>query len=513
MDINYKASPTFKLVHRDTNDVIGVRGPVGSGKSVGCVNHMLLVAMNQAQASDGVRYTRWVCVRNTYPELKATVIKTFQEWIPEEVCPIVYNSPIFGLLDIEHPDGETRIHCEFYFLSLDKPKDVQKLMSFEMTGIWINEAQFLNKAIVTEAVSRATQARYPTASKGYPTWCGVIMDTNSPDDDHWWYELEKGVDEYGEPKKPSNWSFYEQPGALIEITNIPHDALSPEIKANIEKGWFRDIQGKRFVANPLAENVRHDNKGYSAWFDQLGGASLNWIRSRICNQFVTVADGRPVYGDHFNRELHVAKQKLLPVKGWRTIVGIDFGLTPSAIFGQISPIGQLRIVDEIVASGMGAERFIQQDVKPLLAQKYRGCDVEFFGDPAGIARAQSDETTCFQIMEREGLNADAAHTNDLTPRLEAVRGFLSRLIGRGQPAMIISPHCKKLIKGYETGYQYKRLNVSGEERFTEKPDKNSYSHPHDANQYLCLAATPDLERERLITQQTSRTAIDRKTGY
>jgi len=44
-----------------------------------------------------------------------------------------------------------------------------------------------------------------------------------------------------------------------------------------------------------------------------------------------------------------------------------------------------------------------------------------------------------------------------------------------------------LIKGFEGGYGYKRMEVSGE-RYADKPDKNMFSHIHDALQYLMLGA-------------------------
>ena len=47
--------------------------------------------------------------------------------------------------------------------------------------------------------------------------------------------------------------------------------------------------------------------------------------------------------------------------------------------------------------------------------------------------------------------------------------------------------CSSLIKGFEGGYQYKRMEVSGE-RYADKPDKNMFSHIHDALQYLMLGA-------------------------
>ena len=38
-------------------------------------------------------------------------------------------------------------------------------------------------------------------------------------------------------------------------------------------------------------------------------------------------------------------------------------------------------------------------------------------------------------------------------------------------------------KGFNGGYRYRRMKVSGS-RFTDKPDKNEYSHPMDAVQYV-----------------------------
>lgn len=513
MHIRYIASPTFKkVVHKIRPLVTAIRGPIGSGKSVGCVMHMKKIAMEQEPNSEGVRKTRWLCIRNTYPELKGTVIKTFQDWLPQSICPIIYDAPIRALWKQKHPDGETRIEAEFFFLSLDKPKDISKLMSLECTGVWINEAQFMPRSVVMEALSRA--GRYPSMRDGGPTWYGMIMDTNSPDDDHWWYEMEQGVDEEtGKPNCPDNWSFIEQPGGLLEITGIPRDGLSPEVRKMVDDGYVIEYLGKTFVANPDAENVENHKNKWGYWLEKVQGQTLNWIRSRMCNKFAVVVDGKPVYADSFNREFHVSKNKLLPVKGWTTYIGLDFGLTPSAVFIQISPVGQVRVIDEVVSEGMGIRRFVTEQLNPLIAQKYKGCDLNFFGDPAGVGRAQTDERTCFEILEDEGLQAEPAPTNNVTARLEAVRYFLHQLY-RGQPAIVISPHCRVLIKAMETGYQYKRLNVSGQEKYSDKPDKNKYSHLSDAFQYVCLAALPENRREEIIhNAESAYKTLNSKTGY
>ena len=52
---------------------------------------------------------------------------------------------------------------------------------------------------------------------------------------------------------------------------------------------------------------------------------------------------------------------------------------------------------------------------------------------------------------------------------------------------MLDPRCRTLIKGFEGGYQYKRMQVSGE-RFDDKPEKNHFSHIHDALQYLMMGA-------------------------
>ena len=58
MKINYIASPTFRRVHKSNALVKAIRGPIGSGKSVGCVMEMFRICLNQEPNSDGVRRTR-----------------------------------------------------------------------------------------------------------------------------------------------------------------------------------------------------------------------------------------------------------------------------------------------------------------------------------------------------------------------------------------------------------------------------------------------------------------------
>ena len=76
------------------------------------------------------------------------------------------------------------MELEVIFLALDRPEDVKKLLSLELTGVWINEAREIPKSIVDACTMRV--GRIPSMRDGGPTWYGVIADTNPPDTDHWW---------------------------------------------------------------------------------------------------------------------------------------------------------------------------------------------------------------------------------------------------------------------------------------------------------------------------------------
>jgi hypothetical protein len=65
---------------------------------------------------------------------------------------------------------------------------------------------------------------------------------------------------------------------------------------------------------------------------------------------------------------------------------------------------------------------------------------------------------------------------------------MQRLDFTGKPAFMLGPKAKMVRKACSGGYKYKRMQVSGQERFQDKPDKGRYSHVADAVQYLVLGA-------------------------
>jgi hypothetical protein len=134
---------------------------------------------------------------------------------------------------------------------------------------------------------------------------------------------------------------------------------------------------------------------------------------------------------------------------------------------------------------MGINQFARDVVKPFLAMHFPKYKIQATGDPAGAARADTDEKTCFMVLAENGIPAMPAITNEFVARREAVAKNLNKLID-GQPGLLVHPDAKIIRKGFNGGYHYKRIQVTGQERYRDIPDKNDYSHPHDALQYAAL---------------------------
>jgi hypothetical protein len=217
------------------------------------------------------------------------------------------------------------------------------------------------------------------------------------------------------------------------------------------------------------------------------GKEKEWIDVYVHGVYGFTSDGKPVFPE-YKDHVHSTPEHYAPDARRTLYIGIDFGLTPAAIFGQITASGKFVLFDELCTFDMGAVSFGKL-LKEKLNSKYINFkDIEIYADPAGEQRAQTDETTPFLILQNQGINAVPTYTNDFTIRREVIAEYMMRLDFNGDPAIQITPGAPTLRKGFAGGYKYKKMQVSGQERFQEKPDKGKYSHACDACQYLFLGA-------------------------
>jgi hypothetical protein len=437
------------------------------------------------------RKSRWMAIRNTYPDLTGTTMKDWCELYHNEYIKIgrMDNSfPPTHYMDFDLEDG-TRVIAELVFLALDNEKAVRKLRGTQITGFWLNEVKELDKSIVDMCDGR--HGRYPKNC----SWHGMIGDTNAPDSDHWYYDLAEQV-------KPLGWTFFRQPGGVLEtVTGTGQDRCSV---------W---------IENPDAENLNNLPDGY--YFNQVGSKKDDWIRVNLANQYGHVSSGKPIYQGLWNDAIHVTKYPLSAIaKVPKIMIGVDFGRTPAAIVGQLMPNGKLRVIKELISTGMGIRSFMDELVMPFIKvdlKKFKKSEIEMYGDPSGVAKSGNDENSPLGIINDEyGISAYPTATNKPIRRWESVNTFLTGKID-GSPAYEISPDCPVLIKGFNGGYAFRRLNVGGE-KYAEAADKNAYSHPHDALQYLCQGAQGEINYEWLdehIAQSSTNQSMiaDSTTGY
>jgi len=387
----------------------------------------------QPRQADGKRRSRWLVVRNSYRELADTTLRSFWDWFPQESLGEWRAGEM-----IQHV-STADVEAEILFRSLDRPDSVRKLLSLEISGAYVNEARELPLSIIQMIEGRI--GRYPAIRDGGDGRRMVLMDTNPPDTAHWWPEM-------FERARPEGWEQFAQPGGLsAQAENI----------GNLPPGYYQDLQA---------------------------GKAEEWKRVYIEGQYGYLAEGKPVFPE-FSASVHSVEA--IEWDGSPVLVGLDFGLTPAAAICQRRADGGIEQIAELCTSDTGAVRFAGQ-LAGLLGRRFSGKCAGIWGDPAGDQRAGTDESTVFQVLRANGINALPAPTQDPMIRREAVAGLMLRLTMSGLPAYRVSIRdCPVTVKGLAGWYRYDKVAASGlDARFHDKPEKNAYSHVCEALEYLCV---------------------------
>lgn len=473
----YVPSRTGKLFAQSGPFVDLVMGPYGSGKSTMCVQRIVAESCKMPYWSNGRRKSRWAIVRNTSGELVSTTLQTWLTWFSDLGDVRKRQKP---LLTYEHQfnDGNGIVELDLIFIALDRPQDVRKIKSLELTGVYLNELSELPQNVLSHFKGRVN-GRYP--SKSFcpdPYWSGVIADTNPPDEDHWIYkdfELET----------TPNYRVLHQPSGLLEDQN----------------GLIKDKDGS-YIQNPNADNVEHLSSDY---YPKLAERqSEGFIKVYCCGRYGLVESGKRVYPE-YNDDLH-SVNRIEPIQGEPIYLGWDFGLSPACVVIQITARGQVRVLKEYIAEDIGIKTFAMNVVIPQLAVDFVYNKVGgSWGDPSGAKGDEiMEELSCIGELNTLGIKTLAASTNDINVRINSVRYFLNLMID-GMPAFLLSRDgCPVIRKGFMSGYHYKRLSISGDERYQDKPNKNKYSHPHDALHYDLMPFAAD----RIIDKTEVKDKVD-----
>lgn len=457
--LHYKAQGDVLAAYGASDKFVQIiRGPLAGGKTKATIVKCLRKICEQRPDRQGVRKSRVAVVRNTYPDLLSTTIRDWLEVVPQTLGNFSKGHPPEHKLDFDLPDG-THVLAEVLFLALDRPDDVKKLRGTQFTFAWLNEGKEIPYAILEMMTGRVD--RYPAPQ--FSSWVGILVDTNAWDEDHW---MHTRLFEPWQRGELQNYEFFIQPGAVMKVNG-------------------------KWVVNPAAENL--DVVGYKYYERQIEGKREDWIKVNLANEIGLSFDGKPVHPT-YSDSIHTASEILMPVPGL-VYCGFDHGLTPAMAMLQRKSNGQWQAFDELVGDNIGAERFAQP-IKNKLAEwgnKVPGLTFVLKGDPSGDERAGTDERTVFGIYRMNGVMMLPASSNDPTVRRGALERPLTRMLDGGKPGIVFSPNCIKLRKGMAGAFCYKRIQVSGEEKFRDVPDKNEYSHIVEAAEYALMDAGENVQ--------------------
>lgn len=484
--------PVAAAFRDDLRLLTAIMGPFGSAKTVTCIQKCIKIALMQPRGPDGIRRARIAVVRDTYPQLEKNVLKSWHMWFPKDRGRWNGRAPmehVVGLSFLSLDGGPTEhVELEMIFIALGDNKAEDVMKGLELTALWLNETDTLDRGVLSYGIGRI--GRYPPQNLGGCAWRGVFGDFNAPDIDNWTYEVFVDANMGLEPEQEA--SLREEFGPLYGI------------------GFHRQPGGR----TPNAENLANLVPGYYAQI--MVGQTANWIKRYVENEFGPVRNGQPVYPE-FNDNFHIAREDFAPLPGVLVSIGVDGGTTPAAILGQRTSTGQIRVFDEIVVfqdneekglERIGAEKF-GEAVRDHIFDRYPDAEIgTAWCDPA--TAAEEDRSWMKFFSKGLGIKARAAPlpSNATEPRLAAVRKPLMSIVDGGEPQLLLSPRCRYLRRGFNSGYVLGRVSLSnGGGRWTDKPLKNDFSHSQDALQYLCVGfgkgrdlPRDERERKRVVTE-------------
>jgi hypothetical protein len=449
-NITFSAPPTVASFMKSQSFGRLIAGPVGSGKTTGCIFELLRRACEQRQAPDRLRHTRFAIVRQTLKQLKDTVLKDIMSWLEGMVTYKVSDSTIY----IEIGD----VRSTWMMIPLDDAEDQKRLLSMQLTGAFMSEAIEMNTDIIAPLAGRC--GRYPGPSLGGCSWEGIIADTNFPSEGSDWHKFME------EPW--ANWQIFKQPGGLTDKAENLNYLLQTEHTLGLP------------VDHP--ERVAQGRK----YYERLSQNQEEWVNRYVHAQYGNDPSGRAVFHKSFRHSFHVVPS-LTPHPSSLLLVGQDFGRDPCSLLCQIDPKGRLLVLQEVIAEGIGLEQHIDRSLRPAIMQeRYLTLPVAMVGDPAGKSKSSIYEETTFDVLKRKGFRAFPAPTNDIDPRIRAVEAWFAKQYDGGPAILIDKDRCPTLIRALGGNYRYAKTKAG---QLKPLPDKtHPWSDIIDALQYVCLVA-------------------------
>lgn len=440
----FKPPPTLARFMKSDAFVRAVVGPLGSGKSSACVMELARRAGQQQPGPDGCRRTRFAIIRNTGPQLQDTTRKTFEQWIPDRAGEWNESEFTFLLRGTRQDDGSA-VESEILFRALDRPRDVRKVLSLELTGAYVNEAREIAKEVIDGLQGRV--GRYPSQADGGPNWFGVWMDTNPWHTGHWGYKLFS-------KERPEGFELFEQPDGL---------SARAENLANLVPGYYA-----RLILGKDAE-----------WVDE-------YVRSKYPS-----SDKGSVYGELLAQLEARGRVGTFEHPSDGVFVNLDLGVSDATalLFWRLNEYRMPDVLDWYEATGKGMEHYFS-----IIDNRGWRINKVWLPHDAKARTWQTGVSTVQQFINHYGADRVAIGPElDIADGISAARWLLE------QP---MRWHARA-ADGLERLRAYRYLWDEEKKVFSKKPMHDFTSHTADCFRYVaCVAHATELLMRPAPTEPT-----------
>lgn len=417
---------------------VALFSPRGEGKTQAGIAAMIVHAGEQPEKALPVV---WCIVRDTWANIKRTTLRDFymSPWARYLKFPDGGREVIFQCACRETPcrKGHAKLWHAHLF-GVDSPGDLERLKG-TWGGIWFEEPAPVAVEDISGGIGEDAWAIAHTGLRQPGVRPRAQITANPPQEDHWIWERFMG------------------------------------------EGRVATVEGFQI---PIGEN-KHLPTGYR---ERMALALRN--RPDLARRLVHGLPGFVAQGEavtpEWSEKKHVSAFQLEVLRAVELKIGWDFGLRPSMVFAQVSPLGQLRIYDVLVGDNIGVEQIIESQAWPLLQGKYRGLGIAHYGGPEGFLREQSNsEQTAVTTLTRLIPGPYTPGPVEWAKRRDVLRWIHNHSLGGVGEAVVMDPvGALPLIRACRGGWHYKKLPNG--EVIRELPVKDKHSHPGDA--YAAMVA-------------------------
>lgn len=416
-------------------------GPRGEGKTDAGIMAIHIHASKQDRA---YRPIQWAIVRDTWKNLERTTLQSF-------LTPTPGSFPASIRSKIRSRDGGKELELpgwwKIYLFGIDTLSDINILQSLQLGGFWMEEAapaaeDEASGILIGGGIAETAYDFAITSLRGRVTTNRRVQITmNYPDEDHWSWD--------------KFWNHGDEERRLFRIPRGENKHVDDQYRKNMERALATrpDLLARLVYGKPARVQI---------------GVAVTPEYDELIHRARTTLDPQP---------------SLVGFRFW------DGGLNPTCIFAQISPNGQLVILDTVRRELRGGvKQLIDEKVKPLMAVRYPWEIVGHWrdlGDPAMFQREQSDsDVTAAGIIEEELMSTPNERArfeggvSSWETRREVLPSLFLDRIGDQLPKVLLSRHEGILHRALSGGWHYHR-DTKGQV-LRDKPVKDIHSHPGDA---------------------------------